>query len=230
MVHITCSKPPRGYMPQLDDIVFTHADASWVHHPHEDSLVITIEVANSVVHWLLVDNGSVVNILYWDAYQKTGLRRANLTPTISPLYGFTRDSVIPERTIKLVVTLGEPPWMATVMIDFLIVKCSSAFNGVLGIPLLRTMKVVMSIHCLKIKFPTAVGIGQVWGWRCDSRECYNRSLELAEMAPELPQAIDVEKTSRRLMETDIDPQPTRRWINRKARGKTNWDPSGPQRT
>ena len=48
--------------------------------------------------------------------------------------------------------------MAIVMIDFLIVKCPSAFNGVLGRPLLKTLKAVTSIQCLTIKFPTAVVI------------------------------------------------------------------------
>ena len=94
-----------------------------MHHPHENALVITVEVANSLVHQLLVDSGSAVNILYWDAYQKASLRLTDLTSMTSILYKFTRDSVIPERTIKLVVTLEEPPWMATVMINFLAVKC-----------------------------------------------------------------------------------------------------------
>ena len=80
---------------------------------------------------------------------------------ISPLYGFTVDSVIPEGIIKLVVTLGEPPQVANVVIDFLIVKCPSAFNRVLGRPLLKALKKVTSIHCLTMKFPTTTGIGQV---------------------------------------------------------------------
>ena len=74
VVHTTSSKPPIGHVPQLDDIVVTQADASWVHNSHEDSLVITAKVINSLVHRLLVDSGSVVNILYWGAYQKTSLR------------------------------------------------------------------------------------------------------------------------------------------------------------
>ena len=102
-----------------------------MHNPHEDALVITVEVANSVVHRLLVGNGSAVNILYWDAYQKIGLRQADLTLTTSPLYEFTEDSMIPEGTIKLAVSLGEPPRAVTVVIDFLAVKCPLAFNGVL---------------------------------------------------------------------------------------------------
>ena len=74
---------------------------------------------------------------------------------------FTGDNVIPERTIKLPITLGEPPRMTTMVIDFLAVKCPSAFNGVLGKLLLEALKAVASIHCLTIKFPIAMGIGQV---------------------------------------------------------------------
>ena len=86
-----------------------------------------------------------------------------MTLTISPLYRFTRDNVIPEGPIKLAITLGEPPRMTTVMIGFLAVKCPSAFNGVLGIPLLRALKAVTSIHCLTIKFLILVGLSQVRG-------------------------------------------------------------------
>ena len=81
------------------------------------------------------------------------------------------------------------------MIDFLVVKCLLAFNGVLGRPILKALKVVTSIYCLTMKFLTAARIGQVRGRQCDSRECYSRSLELAEIAPELPQEMEVEKTS-----------------------------------
>ena len=90
------------------------------------------------------------------------------------------------------------------MIDFLVVNCPSAFNGVLGRPLLRALKVVTLIHCLTMKFPTASGTCQVQGRKCDSRECYSRSIELAEKGPKLPQAMKVEKISRGPMETNID--------------------------
>ena len=50
MVHTTGSKPQKGYTPQPDDIIFTQADASWVHHSHEDALVIIAKVANNLVH------------------------------------------------------------------------------------------------------------------------------------------------------------------------------------
>ena len=67
-----------------------------------------------------------------------------MTPMTSPLYEFIEDSVIPEGTIKLVVTLREPPRTTTVMINFLVVKCPSSFNGVLDRLLLKALKALMS--------------------------------------------------------------------------------------
>ena len=93
-----------------------------MHHPHKDALVITTKIANSLVYQVLIHSGSVVNILYWNAYQKIGLKRDDLRLMTSPLYGLTRESVIPEGTIKLAVTLGEAPRMATIVIDFLSVS------------------------------------------------------------------------------------------------------------
>ena len=69
--------------------------------------------------------------------------------------------MIPKGTIKLVVTLGEPPQIVIVLIDFLAIKYPLAFNGVLGRPLLKALKVVTSIYYLTMKFPTAKGIGKV---------------------------------------------------------------------
>ena len=69
--------------------------------------------------------------------------------------------MIPEGTIKLAVTLGEPPRTTIVVIDFLVVKYPSAFNEVLGRPLLKALKAMTSIHCKTMKFPTAAGIGQI---------------------------------------------------------------------
>ena len=64
MVHTTSSKLPVGHGPQPDDIAFTKTNASLVHYFYKDALVITIEITNSLVHQLLMDSGSTVNILY----------------------------------------------------------------------------------------------------------------------------------------------------------------------
>ena len=72
------------------------------------------------------------------------------------------------------------------MTEFLIVDYPLAFNRVIGRPLLKVLKVINLIYHLTIKFPTIEGIGQVRGSQYDSRECYNKSLRLAEKKKKLP--------------------------------------------
>ena len=60
------------------------------------------------------------------------------------------------------------------------------------------------IYYLKMKFSTVMETGQVRGRQCNSRECYNRSLELAKNERELPWMMEVEKVSKGPMETNID--------------------------
>ena len=155
---------------------------------------------------MLVDNDNATNIFFWDSYLKTELTQLDLSPTTSLLYGFIGDHLIPKWTIKLAVTLGEHPWVSTVVTEFLIVDCPSTFNGVTGRPLLRALKAVTSIHYLTIKFHTVAGIRQVWGKQWDSREFYYKSLELVEKKEKLPQVLEVEKISKGPMETNIDPR------------------------
>ena len=59
----------------------------------------------------MVDDGSVANILYLNAYKRMGLAVSNLNPTTSPLYRFTGDHVVPKGTTKLTVTMRKLPRM-----------------------------------------------------------------------------------------------------------------------
>ena len=104
-------------------IVFTEADARWVHHPHSDALVATTQIANNNVHRMLVENGSAIDIIYLDAYKRMRLNKGDPSLTITLLYGFIGDRRIPKGMIKLVVTVGEHTRVSTVMTEFLIINC-----------------------------------------------------------------------------------------------------------
>ena len=66
-------------------IGFSEDDARRLHHPHDDALVVSIQVGDYNVHRMLVDNSSSTDILYYPAFQQMGINRARLTPTNSPL-------------------------------------------------------------------------------------------------------------------------------------------------
>ena len=82
----------------------------------------------------MVDDGRAVDILYLDAYKRMGLTETALSPAASPLYGFTRDHVIPKGTAKLAITVGEQPRVSIVVTDALVVNYPSAINGIIGRP------------------------------------------------------------------------------------------------
>lgn len=62
---------------------------------------------------------------------------------------------------------------ATKQVDFLVVDCPSTYNVILGRPTLNCLKVVTSTYCLKAKFPTPYGIGEISGDQLQARECYH---------------------------------------------------------
>lgn len=159
---------------ETKDITFTEEDAKWIHHPHNDALVVTLRIGTMNVHRVFIDNGSSVNILYYDTYKKMNLPNKDMSVKNIYIYGFGGEATRVLGTIKLPVCIGEDPLMATQVIQFMIVDQESAHNALLGRPFLKEMRVVTSIYHLSMKFPTPKGIGCVRGCQDDSRECYNK--------------------------------------------------------
>ena len=56
-------------------IGFSEEDAQRLHHPHDDALVVSIRVEDYNMHRVLVDNGSLADILYHPAFQQMGIDR-----------------------------------------------------------------------------------------------------------------------------------------------------------
>ena len=44
-------------------------DAQRFHHPYDDVLVVNIRVGDYNMHWVLVDNGKLADILYYPVFQ-----------------------------------------------------------------------------------------------------------------------------------------------------------------
>ena len=113
-------------------IGFSEEDARRLHHPHDDALVVSVHVGDYNVHRMLVDNGSSADILYYPAFQQMWIDRARLIPTNAPLVGFGGTKVLPLGAITLSVTVGDYPQQITRNVTFLVVDCSSTYNGILG--------------------------------------------------------------------------------------------------
>uniref|UniRef100_A0A2N9EVJ5 Uncharacterized protein n=1 Tax=Fagus sylvatica TaxID=28930 RepID=A0A2N9EVJ5_FAGSY len=169
-------RPPKNV--RLDDqiISFSEEDARGTHQPHDDALVITVNIAGFTTRRVMVDNGSSADILYLPAYQQMQLDKDKLRPMDAPLVGFTGDKVCPVGIVTLPITVGTHPKTVSKTVDFLVVNCPSAYNAIIGRPTLNRLRAVTSTYHLLLKFPTEHGIGEVRGDQIAARECYLASL------------------------------------------------------
>ena len=66
-VQLTGSVPK---IARMDNPVigFSEEDARRLHHPHDDALVVSLQVGDYNMHRVLVDNGSLADILYYPTF------------------------------------------------------------------------------------------------------------------------------------------------------------------
>ena len=125
-------------LPRLDTVItFSDSDLEGCQFPHDDPLVKKAVVANKTIHRVLIDNGSLSNIIFASAFDKMGIGKEKLEPTSTHLHGFSGDKVLPLGSIQLVLTLGDPPCQATTIVRFLVVDAPFAYNVLLGRPSLN---------------------------------------------------------------------------------------------
>ena len=154
-------RSPKLRTPDEQAITFTDEDASRIHHPHDDAIVITLLIADYSTRRVLVDNESSADILYYPAFQQMNLGREQLRPVHSPLVGFGGMKVQPVGTISLPMVVGAYPQQVTRNVNFLVVDCSSSYNAIIGRPTLNSWKVITSIYHLSDRKSTRLNSSHV---------------------------------------------------------------------
>ena len=159
---------------------FNEADARGVKQPHNDPLVIMLNIEGFNTKRILVDNGSSADIIYLPAFQQLKLDPKRLRPFESPLVSFSGDRVYPKGIVTLTVTMGAQPKQLTRQLDFLVVDCLSSYNVIIGRPTLNRWKAATSTYYLKVKFPMDNEVSEVRGDQILARECYQTVLAIKE--------------------------------------------------
>ena len=159
---------------------------NWVHRRrclaspprHNDVLVVSIWVGDYNTNWVLMDNGSSVDILYYPAFQQMRIEREQLVLTKTLLVWFRGPRVYPLDAVILPIIVNDYPQQITKDVSFLVVNCSFTYNTILGYPTLNSWKAVTLTYHLMIKFPIEYEVGEVLGDQVVTRECYIAMLEM----------------------------------------------------
>ena len=75
---------------------FSDEDKIGTIQPHDDALVVTLRIRGYDVKRVLVDQGSVVEIMYPDLYKGLNLRPEDLKAYYSPQMSFEGKIVVPK--------------------------------------------------------------------------------------------------------------------------------------
>ena len=135
-------------------MLFSKEDAKGVKQPYDDLLVIMLMIEGFNTRRVLIDNGSLADIIYLSAFQQLKIDSKRLRPFESPLVSFSGDKVYPRGIVMLTVTTGSYPLQVTNKHNLLVVDSPSFYNVIIGRPTLNRLKAATSTYCLKVKFST----------------------------------------------------------------------------
>ncbi|GKA30176.1 reverse transcriptase domain-containing protein [Tanacetum coccineum] len=125
----------------------------------EGPLIIEAEIGGHQVHRMYVDGGSSFKILYERCFNRLRPEiRNQMIPATTSLVGFSGEIKWPLGQITLLVKIGDDEHSTSTWMDFMIVRSTSPYNGIIGRPGLREIHAVPSTTHEMIKFPVTGGI------------------------------------------------------------------------
>ena len=98
-----CQALKRARVDVLLILGFSDEDKVGTIQPHDDALVVTLRIGGYDVKRVMIDQGSVVDIMYPDLYKGLSLKPEDLAAYSSPLVSFEGKMVAPKGLIRLPV-------------------------------------------------------------------------------------------------------------------------------
>lgn len=137
--------------------------------PHNDALVVTLQIDGCNIRRVLVDHISSAKIMYYSLFKELGLPELNLSPSNIPLVGFNSAPVWPIRRITLPVRTR----FVIIHTEFTVADVSSPYNAIVGRAWLHGMKAVASTYCQVVRYIGANGRQiDFCGDQVASKKCY----------------------------------------------------------
>ena len=147
---------------------FSDADKQGTIQPLDDALVVTLRIGEYDVKKVMVDQGSVAEIMYPDLYKEgLGLKHEDLTIYSLPLMSFEGKMVVPKGQIRLPVQAGAD----VVEVDFIVVDAFSSYTAIIGRPWLHSLGAVSSTLHQKVKYLSRGQVLEIVGSQSMARQC-----------------------------------------------------------
>ena len=174
-------RPKRNPHPVLS---FSEEDKVGTTQPHDDALLITLRIGGYDVKKVMVDEGSIAEIMYPDLFKGLKLKLEELMPYKSPLMSFDGKFVTSKGMIRLPIQTGPE----IVEVNFIVVDTYSPYTAIVGRPWLHTLGAVASSLHQKMKFPSGDRVLEIRGCQPTARQCMVAAISHRfEMGPSAPE-------------------------------------------
>lgn len=140
---------------QEEPIYFLYTDYEGLDPDHNEALVVMLDVAENEVQRILVDNGSLVNIIFEHFLNPMKLGYLCMDScSEDSRYEFVHYMIPIQDIIYLSVIFRTSPKQISHIIKFYVTNSSSSYNMNFGRPTLTEFWAITSTIHLKVKFPT----------------------------------------------------------------------------
>ncbi|KAF8100709.1 hypothetical protein N665_0218s0047 [Sinapis alba] len=123
------------------------------HHPHNDPLLVELQIGTCEVTHVFIDTGSSVDLIFRQTLVKMMVDLKDIKPSSRALTGFNGLSTTLLGTIRLNVFIAG----ISKFVKFSVIDTETQYNAILGTSWLHLMKAVPSTYHQCVKFPIREG-------------------------------------------------------------------------
>ncbi|GKB34755.1 reverse transcriptase domain-containing protein [Tanacetum coccineum] len=125
----------------------------------EGPMIIKAEVGGHCIYRMYVDGGSASKILYEYCFSRLHPEIKNqLVPTTTPLIGFSGEIIWKIGQIQPLVKIGDEEHSTSAWMNFVVVRSSSLYNGIIRRPGVRKLQAVPSTSHGMLKLSVEGGV------------------------------------------------------------------------
>lgn len=121
--------------PNHPPITFSPDDAEGIHVPHNDPLLVVLEIGEYDVTKVLIDTRSSVDLIFRGTLMKMGVDLDDIKPSSKTLTGFNGFS----ETILGIIRLPVRACGVTRTVKFAVVSTKAPYHAILGTPWIHSM-------------------------------------------------------------------------------------------
>jgi hypothetical protein len=135
-------------------ITFSQEDLQLKDYPHNDAMVISCVIKGFLVHNVLVDIGSTLDIIFVKAFKQMQEQDDKIHDAIHPLCGFEGRQIVALGKITMPITFGYVHNTRTEQVVFDIVDMEYPYNAIIGRGTLNAFEAILHLTYLCMKIPS----------------------------------------------------------------------------